>query len=82
VIVVLCAITLQGGYAPTLASIVLVLNLLALAFIALAAWIGELPEDRRPFGPFTEGAEFLGFLDESTPQVRFVRRMRELGLLE
>jgi len=82
VIAVLCATALQGGYASTVASIVLLLNLLALAIIALAAWIGDLPEDRKPFGPFTEAAEFLGFLDESTPQGRFVRRMRELGLLE
>lgn len=76
VIVLLCAVALQGGYAPSLASIVLALNLLALAIIALATWIGELPEDRKPFGPFTEAAEFLGFLDERTPQGRFARRMR------
>jgi len=82
VIVLLCAVALQGGYTPTLASITLVLNLLAIAFIALAAWIGELPEDRRPFGPFTEAAEFLGFLDERTLHGRAVRWLRDRDLLE
>ncbi len=82
VIVLLCAVALQGGYAPALASLVLTLNLLALGIIALAAWIGELPEDRKPFGPFTEAAEFLGFLDERTPQGRFIRQLRDLGMLE
>jgi len=82
VIVLLCAIALQEGCAPTLASIVLVLNLLALGVIALAASIGELPEDRKPFGPFTDVAEFLGFLDERTPQGRLVAWLRERGFLE
>ncbi len=82
VIALLCAAALQGGYAPTLASILLVLNLLALAVIALALWIGELPEERKPFGPFTEAAEFLGFLDERTAQGRFVAWLRARGLLE
>ena len=44
--------------------------------------IGALPEDRKPFGPFTEIADFLGFLDEPTPHGRLVRRLRRLGLLE
>jgi len=82
VIVLLCAVALQGGYAPALASMVLALNLLALAIIVLAAWIGELPEDRKPFGPFTEAAEFLGFLDERTLHGRAVRWLRDRDLLE
>jgi len=82
VIVLLCAVALQEGYAPALPSVVLALNVLALGIIALAAWIGELPEDRKPFGPFTEAAEFLGFLDERTPQGRFIRHLRDLGMLE
>ena len=48
----------------------------------LSLCIGELPEDRKPFGPFTEVADVLGFLDEKTLQGRLVQRLRKLGLLE
>jgi hypothetical protein len=82
VTVFLCVIALLGGYAPPLATALLTLNLLAIALIALAVWIGDLPEDQRPFGPFTEAADFLGFLDERTPQGRVVRWLREQGILE
>jgi len=78
----LCAIAIHADTAPTLAWTLFWLNAVGAALVGLALWIGELPEDRKPFGPFTDVAEFLGFLDERTPQGRFVRRMRELGLLE
>ena len=60
----------------------LVGNVAAAAIVALSLWIGELPEHRKPFGPFTEIADFLGFLDERTPQGRLVRCLRKLRLLE
>jgi hypothetical protein len=60
----------------------LALNVAAAAIVALSLWIGELPEHRKPFGPFTEIADFLGFLDERTRQGRFLQRLRSLGLLD
>jgi len=65
-----------------LAWALLSLNALGAALIGLALWIGKLPEDRKPFGPFTEVAEFLGFLDDRTAQGRAVAWLRERGLLE
>ena len=56
--------------------------LLCAVAIALSELIGELPEHRKPFGPFTEAAEFLGFLDENTRQGRIVRWLRDRGFLE
>jgi hypothetical protein len=79
---ILCAAAIAGGTAVGLAWTLLVLNVAAAAIVALSLWIGELPEDRRPFGPFTEVADFLGFLDERTPQGRLVRRLRALRFLE
>lgn len=78
----LCAAAIAGETAVGLAWTLLVLNVGAAATVSLSLWIGELPDDRKPFGPFTEIADFLGFLDERTPQGRFVRRLRELRLLE
>ncbi len=78
----LCAAAIVGETAVSLAWPLLTLNVAAAAIVALSLWIGELPEDRKPFGPFTEIADCLGFLDESTLQGRLVRRMRRLGLLE
>jgi len=78
----LCAIAIHADTAPTLAWILFWLNALGAALVGLALWIGELPEDRKPFGPFTDVAELLGFLDERTPQGRFVAWLRERGFLE
>lgn len=78
----LCAAAIADETAVGLAWTLLALNVAAAAIVALSLGIGELPEDRKPFGPFTEIADFLGFLDERTPQGRFVRRLRELRLLE
>jgi len=78
----LCAAAIAGETAVGLAWTLLVLNVAAAAIVALSLWIGELPEDRKPFGPFTEIADFLGFLDERTPQGRLVRRLQERGILE
>jgi hypothetical protein len=78
----LCAAAIAGGIAVGLAWTLLVLNVAAAAIVALSLSIGELPEDRKPFGPFTEIADVLGFLDEHTPQGRLVRRLQKLGLLQ
>ena len=78
----LCAIAIHADAAPTLAWILFWLNAVGTALVGLALWIGELPEDRKPFGPFTDVAEFLGFLDERTPQGRFVAWLRQRGFLE
>lgn len=78
----LCAAAIAGETAVSLASPLLALNVAAAAIVALSLWIGELPEDRNPLGPFTEIADFLGFLDERTPQGRVVRRLQTLGILE
>jgi hypothetical protein len=78
----LCAAAIAGKTAVGLSWTLLVLNVAAAAIVALSLWIGELPEDRKPFGPFTEIADFLGFLDEGTRQGRFVRRLRRLGVLQ
>jgi hypothetical protein len=78
----LCAAAIVGETAVSLAWPLLALNVAAAAIVALSLWIGELPEDRKPFGPFTEIADFLGFLDEGTRQGRFVRRLRRLGVLQ
>ena len=79
---ILCAAAIAGETAVGLAWTLLVVNGAAAAVVALSLWIGELPEDRKPFGPFTEIADFLGFLDEGTRQGRFVRRLRGLGVLQ
>ncbi len=78
----LCAAAIAGESTVSLARPLLALNVAAAAIVALSLWIGELPEDRKPFGPFTEIADFLGFLDECTPQGRLVRRLQKLGLLK
>lgn len=78
----LCAGAIAGETAIGLAWTLLALNVAAAAVVALSLWIGALPEDRRPFGPFTEVADYLGFLDERTLQGRFVRRLQKVGLLE
>jgi len=81
-VIVLCAIAIHADTAPTLAWILLGLNAIGATLVALALSIGELPEDRKPFGPFTDIAEFLGFLDERTPQGRAVAWLRHRGFLE
>ncbi len=78
----LCAAAIAGETAVALAWTLLVLNVAAAAIVALSLWIGEVPEDRKPFGPFTEIANSLGFLDERTLQGRVVRRLRALRFLE
>jgi hypothetical protein len=78
----LCAAAIAGETSIAVAWTLLVLNLAAAAIVALSLWIGELPEDRKPFGPFTEVAEFLGFLDERTPQGRVVAWLRQRRFLE
>ena len=78
----LCAVAIAADSAVRLSCVLLVLNVAAAAVVALPLWIGELSEDRKPCGPFTEVAEVLGFLDERTPQGRIVRRLRDRGLLE
>lgn len=78
----LSAIAIRADTATSLACTLFWLNAVAAAVIALALWIGELPRDRKPFGPFTEAAEFLGFLDGDTPQGRLVAWLRQRGLLE
>jgi hypothetical protein len=78
----LCAIAIHADTATSLAWTLLWLNAVAACVIALARWIGELPRDRRPFGPFTDVAEFLGFLDGDTPHGRLVAWLRQRGLLE
>jgi hypothetical protein len=78
----LCAIAIRADTAPTLAWILFWLNAVGAALVGLALWIGEPPEDRKPFGPFTDVAEFLDFLDERTPQGRLVAWPRERGLFE
>ena len=78
----LCAAAIAGETAVSLAWPLLALNVAAAAIVALSLWIGELPEDRKPFGPFTEVAKCLGFMDERTPHGRFVKRLRRRGLLE
>ncbi len=78
----LCAAAIASETAVGLAWTLLLLNVAAAAIVALSLWIGELPEDRKPFGPFTEIADLLGLLDEATLQGRFVRRMRKFGLLD
>jgi peptidoglycan/LPS O-acetylase OafA/YrhL len=82
VVVALCAIAILGGDASWLPWSLLLLNALAIAVITLSLAIGELPEDRKPFGPFTEAAEFFGFLDEDTPHGRAVCWLRKHGFLE
>ena len=78
----LCAVAIHVDTATSLAWILFWLNAAAAALIGFPLWIGEFPKDRKPFGPFTEVAEFLGFLDEDTPQGRAVAWLRERGLLE
>jgi hypothetical protein len=78
----LCAAVIAGGTAAGLAWILLALNLAAAAIVALSLWIGDLPEDRKPFGPFTEVADVLGLLDHNTPQGRAVIWLRRRGILE
>ena len=53
----LCAVAIHADTAPTLAWILLGLNAVGAALVSLALWIGDLPEDRKPFGPFTDVAE-------------------------
>lgn len=65
-----------------LAWTLLLLNAMAILVITLSLAIGELPEDRKPFGPFTEAAELLGFLDARTPHGRMVRWLRSKGFLD
>lgn len=77
----LCAIAIEADTATTFAWIVFCLNAVGVGLVGLARWIGELPEDRKPFGPFTEVAEFLGFLDEDTPQGRLIAWLRQRGFL-
>lgn len=81
-VMVLCAIAIHADTAPRLAWILLWLNAIGAALVGLALWIGELPEDRKPFGPFTGVAEFLGFLDDDTPHGRAVSWLRQRGFLE
>jgi hypothetical protein len=81
-VMLLCAIAIHADAAPTLAWILFGLNAVGAALVVVAVGIGELPEDRKPFGPFTDVAEFLGFLDERTPQGRFVAWLRQRGFLE
>ena len=81
-VMLLCAIAIGQGFLPTIAWILFVANAIGAAAIALSEGIGELPEHRKPFGPFTEAADFLGFLDENTRQGRAVRWLRERGFLE
>lgn len=78
----LCTAAIAGEAAVGLAWTLLALNVGAVVVVGLSLWIGELSEDRKPFGPFTEVADYLGFLDERTLQGRFVRRLKKLGLLE
>ena len=78
----LCTAAIAGEIAVRLAWTLLLLNVAVAAIVGLSHRLGELLEDRKPFGPFTEDAEVLGFLDESTLQGRFVQRLRKLGLLE
>lgn len=78
----LCAVAIGANAAVRLAWVFLALNVAAAAIVALSLWIGELPEDRKPFGPFTEVAESLGFLDERTPQGRVVAWLRQRRFLE
>jgi len=81
-VMLLCAIAIRAHTATTLAWILLWLNAAGAALTGLALWIGELPEDRKPFGPITALADFLGLLDEDTAQGRFVAWLRQRGLLE
>ncbi len=78
----LCAVAIASDPTDRLAWVLLALSAAAVAVVALSLWIGELPQDRKPFGPFTEVAEVLGFLDERTPHGRVVRRLRDRGLLD
>jgi len=78
----LCAIAIHADTATGVAWILFWLNALGAAVIGLSRWIGELPEDRKPFGPFSEVAEFLGFLDNATPHGRAVAWLRQRGFLE
>lgn len=82
VVVALCAIAILSGGASGLAWSLLLLNALAILVISMSLAIGELPEERKPFGPFTEAADLLGFLDVRTPQGRIVRWLRARGLLD
>lgn len=78
----LCVAAIAGERSVGLAWTLFALNTSAAAAVALSLWIGELPEDRKPFGPFTEVADFLGFLDQDTPQGRAVAWLRRRGILE
>jgi hypothetical protein len=78
----LCATAIAADAAVRLAWVLFTLNVAAAAIVALSLWIGKLPEDRKPFGPFTEIADCLGFLDERTLQGRWVQRLRKLGVLD
>ncbi len=78
----LCAIAIGHDVLPTVAWIVFALNAIGAVAIALSELIGELAWHRKPFGPFTEAAEFFGFLDENTRQGRIVRWLRDRGFLE
>ena len=78
----LCALAIRADTATSLVWVLFWLNAVAAAIIAFALWIGELPRDRKPFGPFTELAGLLGFLDEDTLQGRVVAWLRQHGLLE
>ncbi len=81
-VMLLCAIAIAQDFLPLIAWILFTLNGIGAAAIALSEWIGELPEHRKPFGPFTEAAEFFGFLNENTRRGRAVRWLRERGFLE
>lgn len=78
----LCAAAIADETAVGFAWALLALNVAAAAIVALSLWIGELPEGRKPFGPFTEVADVLGFLDQDTPQGRAVAWLRQRGILE
>lgn len=58
----LCGVAILGETAVGLAWTLIAVNVAAAAVVVLSLWIGELPEDRKPFGPFTEVAGVLGFL--------------------
>jgi len=78
----LCVVAIATDASVRLGWVLLALNVAAASVVALSLWIGELPEDRKPFGPFTEVADVLGFLDQATLQGRAVAWLRQRGILE
>ena len=81
-VMLLCAIAIQAEAVPALAWILLWFNAIGAALVGVLLWSGEFPEDRKPFGPFTKVAEFLGFLEQNTSQGRVVAWLRHRGFLE